>query len=203
MTLGTLAILLFPFAIAAEPAVVAAPTEVAPITWNIDQAHSSVTFRIRHLVSRVAGSFNQFKGAVVTDPANLAGGSVQVEIQTASIDTNNERRDTHLRSADFLDVEKFSTMTFRSTRVETTGRNLRVHGTLTMHGVSRPVVLTGEMTGMGGAAGKRRIGFEATTTVNRKDFGVEWNRAAEGGGMMLGDDVEIHINVEAVEQAAA
>jgi polyisoprenoid-binding protein YceI len=200
MTLGTLALLLFPFALAAEPVAAPAP---APVTWNIDASHSSVTFRIRHLVSRVNGSFGQFKGTVLADPQNLAGGSVQVEIQTASIDTNNDRRDTHLRSGDFFDAEKYPTITFRSTRVQVTGRNLRVHGDLTMRGVTRPVVLTGEMTGVTGAAGKRRIGFEASTTIDRKDFGVQWNRAAEGGGAVLGDEVQIQINVAAVEQAAS
>ncbi|HYW06718.1 MAG TPA: YceI family protein [Longimicrobium sp.] len=203
MTLGTLALFLFPFALATDPVVAPAPAEAAPITWNIDASHSSVTFRIRHLVSRVNGSFGQFKGAVVADPQNLAGGSVQVEIQTASIDTNNERRDTHLRSADFFDAEKFPTITFRSTRVRVTGRTLRVHGDLTMRGVTRPVVLTGEMTGVGGVAGKRRIGFQASTTIDRKDFGVQWNRAAEGGGAVLGDEVQIQLDVEAVEQAAS
>jgi polyisoprenoid-binding protein YceI len=208
MTAGIVASLLFPLALTLAPAPAAAPAPVraeaaAPITWQIDQSHSSISFRIRHLVSRVRGSFNDWKGTIVADPRNLAGGSVQVEIRTTSIDTNNERRDNHLRSADFFDAEKHPVITFRSTRVQTRGRNLTVTGNLTMHGITRPVVLTGKVGEVGGVAGKRRIGFEATTTINRKDFDVTWNRAAEGGGAVLGDEVEITIDIEAVEQPAS
>lgn len=172
----------------------------APVRWQIDQTHSELTFRIRHLVSRVNGSFNSWGGTIVADPANLAGGSVSVDIQTASIDTNNERRDTHLRSADFFDAENHPTITFRSTRVVANGRELQVHGNLTIRGTTKPVVLRGQMLEVGGTAGRRRIGFEAQTTINRMDYGVSWNRAAEGGGVTLGDEVTISIAVEAVEQ---
>ena len=175
----------------------------APVTWQIDASHSEVTFRVRHLVSRVRGGFNDFTGNIVADPANLGAGSVQVEIKTASIDTNNERRDTHLRSADFFDAATHPTITFRSTRVEANGRNLKVHGNLTMRGVTKPVVLEGQMLEVGGVAGKRRIGFEASTTINRMDYGVTWNRAAEGGGAVLGDEVQITLNIEAIEQPAS
>ena len=203
--LSGLAALTLPLVLALSPAPVvpAAPAEAPPVTWRIDQSHSDISFRIRHLVSRVRGTFNDWSGSIVADPRNLAGGSVQVEIKTASIDTNNERRDTHLRSGDFFDAEKHPTITFRSTRVQTRGRRLTVNGNLTMNGITRPVVLTGEAAEPAGAAGKRRIGFEATTTINRKDFNVTWNRAAEGGGVVLGDEVEITINIEAVEQAAS
>ena len=209
MIAGTLASLLFPLVVhlAPAPVVTASPVrpaaEAAPVTWRIDPSHSDISFRIRHLVSRVRGTFNDWSGTIVADPQNLAGGSVQVEIKTASIDTNNERRDTHLRSADFFDAEKHPTITFRSTRVQTRGRRVTVTGNLTMHGITRAVVLTGEAAEPAGAPGKRRIGFEATTTINRKDFDVTWNRAAEGGGVVLGDEVEITIDIEAVEQAAA
>lgn len=172
----------------------------APVRWQIDTNHSELTFRIRHLVSRVSGQFNQWSGTIVADPANLSGGSVQVDIQTASIDTNNERRDTHLRSADFFDAATHPTITFRSTRVAVDGRGLRVHGNLTLRGVTKPVVLEGRMTEVGGPAGRRRIGFEAETVINRMDYGVAWNRAAEGGGVVLGDEVRISIAVSAVEQ---
>jgi polyisoprenoid-binding protein YceI len=181
---------------AAEAPAVAA----APVRWRIDTAHSELTFRIRHLVSRVSGQFNQWSGTIVADPASLAGGSVEVDIQTASIDTNNERRDTHLRSADFFDAPNHPTITFRSTRVAVEGRELRVHGNLTIRGVTKPVVLEGEMTEVSGAAGRRRIGFEAQTTINRMDYGVSWNRAAEAGGAVLGDEVRISIAISAVEQ---
>jgi polyisoprenoid-binding protein YceI len=203
--LSGFAALAFPLVLALSPApaLPAAPVEAPPVTWRIDKSHSDISFRIRHLVSRVRGTFNDWSGTIVADPRNLAGGSVQVEIKTASIDTNNERRDTHLRSDDFFDAEKHPTITFRSTRVQTRGRRLTVTGNLTMNGITRPVVLTGEAAEPAGVPGKRRIGFEATTTINRKDFDVTWNRAAEGGGVVLGDEVEITINIEAVEQAAS
>ena len=175
----------------------------APVTWQIDASHSEVTFRVRHLVSRVRGGFNDFSGTIVADPGDLSTGTVQVDIKTASIDTNNERRDTHLRSADFFDAATHPSITFRSTRVEATGRTLKVHGNLTIRGVTKPVVLEGQMLEVGGLAGKRRIGFEASATVNRMDYGVSWNRAAEGGGAVLGDEVQITLNIEAVEQPAS
>ncbi|HEX2206831.1 MAG TPA: YceI family protein [Longimicrobium sp.] len=165
--------------------------------------HSELTFRIRHLVSRVNGTFNTWSGTIVADPANLGGGSVSVDIQTASIDTNNERRDTHLRSADFFDAENHPAITFRSTRVVARGNELQVHGNLTIRGVTRPVVLEGRMLEVGGAPGRRRIGFEAETRINRMDYGVSWNRAAEGGGAVLGDEVTISIAIAAVEQPAS
>jgi polyisoprenoid-binding protein YceI len=181
-----------------------APAPVAaPVTWQIDASHSEVTFRVRHLVSRVRGGFNDFSGTIVADPANLSTGTVQVDIKTASIDTNNERRDTHLRSADFFDAATHPSITFRSTRVVSNGRSITVHGNLTMRGVTKPVVLEGQMLEVGGVAGKRRIGFEASGTVNRMDYGVSWNRAAEGGGAVLGDEVQITLNIEAIEQPAS
>lgn len=191
---------------AAAPAV--APPELAavaaraPVRWEIDRSHSELTFRIRHMVSRVSGAFNDWSGTVHADPADLTGGRVEVDIRTASIDTNNERRDNHLRSDDFFDVENHPTITFRSTRVEASGRDLRVHGDLTIRGVTRPVVLQGRLLEVAGAPGQRRIGFEAETTINRLDYGVSWNRAAEIGGVVLGDDVRISIAISAVERPA-
>ncbi|HEX6037276.1 YceI family protein [Longimicrobium sp.] len=203
--------------LAVVPAVIGAAAAAAPahlsqapssvpataVRWQIDQAHSELTFRIRHMVSRVSGQFNTWSGTITADPASLAGGSVSVDIQTASIDTNNERRDTHLRSADFFDAANHPTITFRSTRVVANGRSITVHGNLTIRGVTRPVVLEGQMTDVGGPAGRRRIGFEAETTINRMDYGVAWNRAAEAGGVVLGDEVTISMAVAAVEQPAS
>jgi polyisoprenoid-binding protein YceI len=206
-TLLSLAVVpaVFAAAVAAAPARTAVPagTAAVPVRWQIDQTHSELTFRIRHLVSRVRGGFNTWSGTIVADPANLAGGSVSVDIQTASIDTNNERRDNHLRSDEFFDAANHPTITFRSTRVVANGRSIAVHGNLTIRGVTRAVVLQGQMLEVGGAAGRRRIGFEAETTIDRMDYGVSWNRAAEGGGLTLGDEVTISIAVEAVEQPAA
>ncbi|HLM69627.1 MAG TPA: YceI family protein [Longimicrobium sp.] len=196
---------LFAAAAAAAPAPraqIPASDAAAPVRWQIDVSHSELTFRIRHLVSRVSGQFNTWSGTIVADPESLAGGSVSVDIQTASIDTNNERRDTHLRSADFFDAPSHPTITFRSTRVTANGRDIQVHGNLTMRGVTRPVVLQGRMLEVAGTAGRRRIGFEAQTQINRMDYGVSWNRGAEGGGVVLGDEVTISIAIEAVEQPA-
>jgi polyisoprenoid-binding protein YceI len=199
--LSVLFLAAFPAALAAaSPA--PSPEATAPVRWRIDTTHSELSFRIRHLVSRVSGTFNEWSGAIVADPGNLAGGSVEVEIRTASIFTSNERRDNHLRSDDFFDAPNHPSITFRSTRVEQRGRELRVHGNLTIRGVTRPVVLEGRMLEVTGAPGRRRIGFEAETQIDRMDYGVSWNRGAEGGGVMLGDEVTIRIAVAAVEQAA-
>ncbi|HEU4563858.1 MAG TPA: YceI family protein [Gemmatimonadaceae bacterium] len=172
-----------------------------PVSWKIDVNHSELTFEIRHLVSRVRGTFKQWSGNVVADPTNWGTGQVDVTIQTSSIDTNNDRRDADLRSSNFFAADSFPTIIFRSSAVEAKGSDIRIAGTLTMRGVSKPVVLTGQLIGMTqGANGKRRAGFEASTTVNRLDYGITWNRAAEGGGVVLGDEVKIQVVIAMVEQ---
>jgi polyisoprenoid-binding protein YceI len=170
-------------------------------TWNIDVAHSEITFRIRHFMSRVSGTFTDWSGTIQADPNNWAGGSVTTTINVASIDTRNDRRDADLRSGRFFSVDSFPTITFVSRSVTQQGDSLTIAGDLTMRGVTKPVVLKGEVLGV--MPGERpRAGFEVTTTVNRIDYGVVYNRVLEGGGTMLGDDVEIRINVEALRQAA-
>lgn len=203
---------ILPIALLASSLLVGAPptaaqmaSEMVPAsrasTWQIDRTHSELTFRIRHLVSRVRGSFDDWSGSLVADPNDLANGSVQVAIKTASINTNHERRDNHLRSSDFFDAPNHPEITFRSTRVEGSGENLRIHGHLTMRGVTRPVVLEGRSLGTTrDGQGRQRMGFEAETTVNRQDYGVSWNNLAEGGGVVLGDEVTISIVVAAVQQ---
>lgn len=184
---------------AAAPAAGGAAGAVS--SWKIDTAHSELSFRIRHLISRVRGTFGEWEGTIVTDPDRLAGGSVEVRINTASIDTNNERRDNHLRSDEFFDAANHPVITFRSRNVAVQGKKVRVAGDLTMRGVTKPVVLEGEVLGLGvDGQGKRRIGFEASTTINRLDYGVSWNRAVEGGGVTLGDEVDIALVVSAVQQ---
>lgn len=187
--------------VAAQAPLGAAPAGSAAVsTWKIDATHSELSFRIRHLVSKVRGTFGEWNGEIVAAPANLAGGSVAVTINTASIDTKNERRDNHLRSEDFFDAANHPQITFRSRRVDVQGEKIRVTGDLTMRGVTKPVVLNGELTGIGkDAQGKQRMGFEASTTINRKDFGVSWNNLVEGA-QMLGEEVEIEMVVAAVQQ---
>ena len=173
----------------------------APV-WRIDRTHSSVQFQIRHFVSKVRGSFKDWKGTVTADPANWQEGTVDVEIRTASISTDNDKRDAHLRSPDFFAADSFPTIAFRSTRIERHGDAAKIYGNLTIRGVTRPVVLDGEFTGLMKSAQGDRVGFEASTTIDRTAFGVKWNRAAEGGGAMLGDEVRIEIAVEAVRASA-
>ena len=178
-------------------------TVAAQGTYGIDTAHSNVGFKVRHLVSKVSGGFNDFDGTIVADFGNLDASSVEFTIQATSIDTKNEKRDGHLRSADFFDVEKYPEITFKSSKItKIDGDSYAVVGALTMHGVSREITLTvdflGEMTAMGGT----RAGYELTTTVNRKDYGVSWNRALDAGGFVLGDDVEIYIALEVIKQEA-
>jgi polyisoprenoid-binding protein YceI len=176
-------------------------TVAAQGTYGIDTAHSNVGFKVRHLVSKVSGEFNEFDGTIVANFENLNASSVEITIQAASIDTKNEKRDGHLRSADFFDAESFPEITFKSSKItKIDGDSFAVVGTLTMHGVSKEITLTvdflGEMTAMGGT----RAGYELTTTLNRKDYGVSWNRALDAGGFVLGDDVEISIALELVKQ---
>jgi polyisoprenoid-binding protein YceI len=182
-------------------ATLSAAPRVEPVTWQIDPNHSELSFRVRHFVTKVPGTFKTWSGTIVADPANLAGGSVEVTVQTGSIDTKNERRDNHLRSADFFLSDSFPTMTFKSTKVVANGAELEVTGDLTIRGTTRSVVLKGEYSGTFGPPTPRqqRIGFAATTRINRLDYGLKWNRLVEGSNM-LGDDVEITITVEAVRQ---
>jgi polyisoprenoid-binding protein YceI len=177
----------------------AAPAS-SPSTWKIDATHSELSFSIRHFVSRVRGQFAVWSGTIVADPDNWSTASVEVTAQTSSIDTNNERRDADLRSPGHFDAEANPTVAFKSTKVTRfAGDSVAVAGNLMIHGIIKPVVLRGRLTGMTGAPGKRRAGFEAETLINRKDFDMTWNRMVEGSSM-LGDEVRIEMNVAAVEQ---
>jgi len=145
----------------------------------------------------VPGNFDKFSGSIEYDPANPTAASVKVDIDPASINTKAEKRDNHLRSADFFDVATFPAMSFQSTKVtKGEGNALSVEGNLTMHGVTKPVTLAVTFLGAGPAMGGQRAGFQATTKINRKDFGINWNKTVDNG-MMLGDDVDINIGIEA------
>jgi len=174
-----------------------AVAQAAPSTWTIDPSHSNVTFSIRHFFTKVSGSFTKFSGQIVYDPANVAGSSARAEIDAASIFTANERRDGHLKSADFFDVEKYPKLVFESTKMTPAGDKVKIEGNLTMHGVTKPVTLEGAFIG----AGAEKAGFEAYGKVDRKDFGITWNKVADQNAM-LGDDVEIRIAIEANSEAA-
>jgi polyisoprenoid-binding protein YceI len=183
---------------AREPAPATPAAPAAPAVWTIDNTHSGVGFQIRHFVSKVRGKFKDVKGTITADEGAWQNGAVDVEISTASISTDNDRRDAHLRSPDFFAADSFPTIRFRSTRIERSGENAKIYGDLTIRGVTKPVVLDGTLTGIMKSAQGDRVGFEASTTINRLDYGVKWNRAAEAGGAMLGDEVKIEINLEAV-----
>ncbi len=175
----------------------------APQHFDIDKVHSQVGFSIRHFFSKVPGQFKDFSGTIVMDQAKPEASSVEVTIQAASISTDNDARDKHLRSADFFAVDSLPTLTFKSTKVAPEGKDrYKVTGDLTMHGVTRSVVLDVEFLGVGevGVGGQSfgtKAGFDATTSINRKDFGINWNKTLDQGGLMLGEDVAISLHVEA------
>jgi polyisoprenoid-binding protein YceI len=184
------------FAVAALASLAALPLSAE--TFSIDPAHSEVGFTIRHLVSNVRGRFNEFSGKVSLDPKNLAASSVDFHIKATSIDTSVPDRDKHLRSADFFDVEKFPEISFKSESIKATGKDkYDVTGTLTIHGVGKKVTLPVSYLGqVKDPWGGTRAGFETLTTLNRKDYGIVWNKALDNGGVMLGEDVKVDINLE-------
>ena len=170
-------------------------------TYKIDKSHSEVTFQVRHLVTRVRGRFSDFEGTVAINEGTPELSSVQFTIQAASIDTNEPQRDTHLRSADFFDVEKFPTITFKSTAVAPKGKDsFDVTGDLTMHGVTKRVTLPVAFLGFAKTQRGEKAGFEIETTLNRKDYGLNWNKALDQGGFLLADEVKVSIAIAAVKQ---
>ena len=173
--------------------------------WKIDPSHSSLGFSVRHMVvSKTRGRFTRWSGQIRFDPDDVQTSSVEVTIDPASIDTADAQRDEHLRSADFFDVEKFPTASFHSSKVEDLGGDrYRISGDLTVHGVTRPVVLETTYEGSGKDPwGGERAGFTASTSIDRKDFGLHWNKALETGGLLLGEKVDLILEVEVVKQAA-
>ena len=171
-------------------------------TWTIDKAHSEVNFKIKHLMSKVSGRFADFDATITTDFNNLGASGVTFTIQAASIDTANADRDKHLRSPDFFDVEKFPTITFTSSKITKTGDDsFDVTGILTMHGVSKEITLPVTFLGAGQDPwGNTKAGFEVETRLARQDYGIVWNKALETGGFLLGDEVEVTINLEVAKK---
>jgi len=184
---------------------VAVPTFAGVENYAIDSVHSQVAFKVRHLVSKVPGRFNKFSGSIAVDPADLSTAKVTAAIEAASISTNHDGRDNHLRSADFLDAANFPELKFESVRYIPEGaKGGRLLGNLTIKGTTKAVELKVEVLGFGAdPSGEQRGGFSASTTINRKDFGMLWNKSLDAGGMVLGDDVEIQIDLETVRQKPA
>jgi len=171
-------------------------------TYKIDKAHSEVTFQVRHLLTKVRGRFTDFEGSILYNEANPEQSSVTFTIQAGSIDTAEPDRDKHLRTPDFFDVETFPTLTFQTSRITKRGpETYDVTGTLTLHGVTKELVLP--VAHMGKAKdpwGGDRLGFEVETTINRKDYGLAFNIALETGGFLVGDEVKVSIDIQAVGQ---
>jgi polyisoprenoid-binding protein YceI len=169
-------------------------------TFVVDKAHSEATFQVRHMMSKVSGKFNDFSGKINIDRAKPAASSVEFTIKAASVDTGNSDRDKHLQTADFFDVARCPELTFKSTSIAPTKKKdvYDVTGDLTMRCVTKHITIPVEFGGFGKDPwGNERAGFSLTTTVNRKDYGINWNKALDNGGFLLSDDVTINVNLEA------
>jgi len=172
--------------------------------WNIDTAHSGIRFSVRHMVfAKVRGRFADWRGTLRFDSGDLTRAQVEVEIDAASIDTGVAERDGHLRSPDFLDAEQFPSLRFESTKVEASGGDrYRVHGNLTIRGTTREVVLDAEYAGEAKDPwGNQRAAFVATTSIDRRDFGLTWNQVLEAGGVLVGEGIDIEMDVQVVQVA--
>jgi polyisoprenoid-binding protein YceI len=173
-------------------------------TWKFDPAHSDASFSVKHLmISNVKGEFSKVSGTVEYDPKQPKNSKVEATIDVTTVDTREPKRDEHLRSADFFDVQKYPTMTFKSTKVVPAGKEkLKVTGDLTLHGVTKEVVLNvvGPTSPIKDNHGNDKSGVSASTTINRKDFGMTWNKAMDNGGVMLGEEIPITIEVEMAKQ---
>lgn len=171
-------------------------------TYSVDPDHSTVSFKVKHLLSKTQGQFKKFEGSFDFEPGKPETWTASGVIQTESIDTNVAERDKHLKSADFFEVEKFPTIEFKTTAVkDATETGAKVEGVMKMHGIEKPVVL--DVT-IGGVAkdpwGNTRAAFTATTKINRKDFGINWNKTLDAGGLLLGEDVDITLEIEGIEK---
>lgn len=173
------------------------------MSWQIDPAHSLVQFTVKHMmIAKVRGSFDEFSGEINLNQDQPEKTTVNVGIQTASVNTRNGQRDDHLRSADFFDVQQFPVMGFQSTKVEVLSDNTaKMHGILTIKDISKPVVLDVQFNGLSKSPwGTTNAGFEADGKINRKDWNLNWNQALETGGVLVGDEINIHIELELIQQ---
>jgi len=192
-----------PLAALLAAVIVASPAAATPITWRVDQAHTEVGFEVRHFFSKVHGVFHDMQGTIVFDEQDPSAIKVDATARVASVDTGNKNRDADLQTPDFFNAATDSILSFRSTKVEKAGKGkFKITGDLTMRGVTKSVVFDAEFLGSSavsieGKSWGSKAGFTATTVVNRQDFGIKWNKALDNGGMMVGDDVTIILNVEA------
>jgi polyisoprenoid-binding protein YceI len=181
----------------------ATPQALTTTSWNIDPVHSVAEFKVKHMmISNVKGQFTRVKGVLTLEETDLTKSRVEASIDAASINTRDDQRDAHLKSADFFDVEKFPTLSFKSTKITRVGDGeLTVAGDLTVHGVTRNVVFTveGPTAPAKDPWGNTRLGLSATTKINRKDFGLTWNSALETGGILVGEEVTITLDVQFVK----
>ena len=186
------------FAVLAASLALAAPVQAAE-TYQFDKAHTTVGFQVRHIYTNVSGKFTDFTGTIQVDRAKPESSTVDFTIQATSIDTSETRRDQHLRSADFFDVANNPTITFKSTSIKANGKDSwLVTGDFTMHGVTKSVVLPVTLLGEGkDPFGNEKMGLETGLTINRKDYGLTWNKALETGGVLVGDEVKVQIAIEA------
>ena len=185
---------LFPIAAGAETA-----------RWDIDPDHSAIEFRVAHMVvSKTSGRFTDYQGFVEMDADAKTLKSIEATIKAGSIDTNHDKRDAHLRNADFLDVEQFPTMTYKMSQYQKQGDTYTIIGDLTLRGVTKQVTLSATFNGVTKDPwGNTRAGFSADGTLNRKDFGMVWNKVLDSGGLVVGDEVHIHLDIECIKAQAS
>jgi len=180
-----------------------AGTPAAVSTWKLDPAHSAAEFKVKHMmISNVKGGFTGISGTLTLDEADATRSSVEASIDVATLNTGDAQRDGHLKSADFFEAEKFPAITFKSTKVEAKGKDsYAVTGELTMHGVTKPATFNVEEVSQPSKDpwGNLRVGLSATTKINRKDFGLTWNSALETGGVLVGEDVAINLDVQFIK----
>jgi len=191
-----------PLAVLVAALTLASPAVAAPVTWKVDPAHTEVGFDVRHFFTKVHGVFHDTQGTIVFDEQDPTAIKVDASARVASVDTGNRNRDSDLQTPDFFNAATDSILSFRSTKVEKTGKSkYKVTGDLTMRGVTKQVVFDAEFLGSStvsveGKSWGAKAGFSATTVVNRQDYGIKWNKALDNGGMMVGDDVTITLNIE-------
>jgi polyisoprenoid-binding protein YceI len=175
--------------------------QAEPARWNVDPEHSTIEFRVVHmLVSKTTGHFTEYQGFIDMDAEAETVKAIEAAIKTASVNTNHAKRDAHLRNADFFDVEKYPTMTYRMKQYQKTADGYQAVGELTLHGVTKDITLTGNFNGVAkDPRGNLRAGFNAEGKLNRKDFGMVWSKTLDGGGLVVGDEVLIKLDIECIK----